>query len=72
MRLVGIILVILGALALGYGGFSYVTSEEVADGGTAEVVVEKRKTVWIPPTVGGIALVSGLIVLVTSSGGERD
>lgn len=69
MRIVGLVLVILGALALGYGGFTYVTTEEVTDAGVAEVV-EKRKTVWIPPVAGGIALVTGLIILVTTS--ERD
>jgi len=70
MRIVGLVLVILGALALGYGGFTYVTHEEVTDAGTAEGTVGKEKTVWIPPTAGGIALVTGLIVLVTT--GERD
>lgn len=69
MRIVGLVLVILGALALGYGGFTYVTHEEVTDAGAAEVV-EKKKTVWIPPVAGGIALVTGLIILVTT--GERD
>jgi len=56
MRIVGIVLVILGALALGYGGFSYVTREKVVDAGPVQVTAEREKTVWIPPVVGGIAL----------------
>ncbi len=71
MRIVGIILVVLGALILGYGGFSYATRETVAEAGPVEVTTEKQKTVWVPPVVGGIAVVTGLIML-TLSGGRRE
>ena len=67
MRLVGIILVVLGALGLGYQGFTYVTKEKVVDAGPIQVSRDKENTVWIPPVVGGIALVSGLILLATGS-----
>jgi len=70
VRIVGLILVILGALALGYGGFSYVTHEKVVEAGSVEVTTEKQKTVWIPPVAGGIAVVTGLIMLATS--GKQD
>ena len=67
MRILGIVLVVLGALALGYGGFSYVTREKVVDAGPVQVTANREKTVWIPPVVGGIAVVTGLILLVTGS-----
>ncbi len=70
MRLVGIILVILGVLGLGYGGFSYVTEEKIIDAGPIEVSADKQRTVWIPPVVGGIVLVSGLLLVV--GGTKRD
>lgn len=70
MRVIGIVLVILGALALGYGGFTYVTRENVVDAGPVQVTAEKQKTVWIPPVVGGIAVASGLVLLAT--GGRKD
>lgn len=70
MRMVGIILVVLGALGLGYQGFTYVTTEKVVDAGPVQVTRDKENTVWIPPVVGGIALVSGLILLAT--GGRKD
>ena len=68
MRILGIVLVVLGALALGYGGFTYVTRENVVDAGPVQVTADREKTVWIPPVVGGIAVVSGLILL---AGGTR-
>lgn len=71
MRIIGIVLVILGALALGYGGFTYVTREKVVDAGPVQVTADKEKTVWIPPIVGGIAVASGLILLA-SSGNRED
>lgn len=70
MRILGIVLVILGALALGYGGFTYVTREKVVDAGPVQVTADREKTVWIPPVVGGIAVVSGLLLIATS--GKRE
>lgn len=70
MRMLGIILVVLGALALGYGGFSYVTNETVVDAGPVEVNAERERTVMIPPIVGGISVVGGLLLLV--AGTKRD
>jgi hypothetical protein len=67
MRVVGIVLVILGALALGYGGFTYVTRQNLVDAGPVQITANREKTVWIPPVVGGIAVVTGLLLLATSS-----
>jgi len=69
MRIIAIVLVILGALALGYQGFTCVSHEDVMDAGSFPVTAEKR-TIWIPPVVGGIAVTSGLIILAANS--KRD
>lgn len=66
MRIVGIILVALGALGLGWQGFANATAERPDGGGETEV----RQTVWVPPVVSGIAVVSGLILL--ASYGRRE
>ncbi len=71
MRIGGIVLVILGALALGYGGFTYVTRDKVVDAGPVQVTADREKTVWIPPVVGGIAVVGGLLLIATS-GKQRE
>jgi len=67
MRVLAIILIVLGALALGYQGFTYVTQEKVAEVGPVKVNAERQKTVWIPPVVGGIALTAGLILFLAGN-----
>lgn len=65
MRTIGFLLVLLGALALGY---QEITLRQVgAENAGAHEVRENRKTVSIPPVVGGIAVVSGLLLLALSA-----
>lgn len=59
MRILGFVLILLGALALAYGGFSYVTRERVADVGPIQVSADREKTVWIPPLAGAAAIAVG-------------
>ena len=66
MRMLGLILIILGALALGYQGFTYVTRESIVDAGPVQITADREKTVWIPPVVGAVAVVGGLALLLTS------
>ncbi|MBA4189589.1 MAG: DUF3185 domain-containing protein [Planctomycetaceae bacterium] len=67
MRMIGLALVILGALALGYQGFTYVTREKVVDAGPIQVSADRERTVWIPPVVGGVAVVAGLVLLASGT-----
>ena len=67
MKTLAVVLIILGALAVVYQGFSYVTREKVVDVGPIEVTANKQKTVFLPPVVGGIVLVTGVALLLTSS-----
>lgn len=66
MRLAGIVLVVVGVLALAYGGFTYTTREKIVDIGPIEATAEKEETVPLPPLVGGAALVGGLVLLVVA------
>ena len=70
MRVVALALIIVGALALGYQGFTYVTREKVVDAGPVQVTADRERTVWIPPVVGGIAVATGLVLLAV--GGRKD
>jgi len=65
MKMMGVILIIVGALILGYQGFTYVTHEKVVDAGPVQVTAEKEKTVWIPPVIGGVAVVAGLVMALS-------
>jgi hypothetical protein len=65
--LTGIILILIGIVALAYQGITYTTREKVVDIGPIQMTAEKTKTLPLPPIVGGIALVGGIVLLVVGS-----
>jgi len=65
--LIGIILIVLGIVALAYQGITYTTREKVIDIGPIQVTADKTRTLPIAPIVGGIALVGGIVLLVTGN-----
>jgi hypothetical protein len=66
---VGILLVVLGGLALAYQGFTYTHQEKVLDLGPIHATREDQERVSIPPLLGGLALVGGIFLLV--AGGKK-
>ena len=64
MRVIGTLLVLLGLVAVIYGGFTYTKREKVLDVGPIEASVDKRHTVPLPPIAGGIALLAGVFLLM--------
>ena len=64
---VGILLIVLGGLALAYQGFSYTHQEKVLDLGPIHATREDHEWVSIPPVLGGLALVGGIVLLVAGS-----
>lgn len=60
----GILLIILGVIALGYQGISYTTQKKVLDVGPIHATKDEHKTIPIPPVVGAIALLGGVGLLV--------
>ena len=65
--LAGIVLIVLGVLALVYQGITYTTRENVFKLGPIEANKEERKTIPLPPVVGGSALVAGVALVVAGS-----
>jgi uncharacterized membrane protein len=65
----GILLIVLGGLALVYQGFTYTHQEKVLDLGPIHATAEKQEHVSIPPILGGLALVGGIALLVV--GGRK-
>ena len=59
-----IILIIVGIVAFAYQGITYTSSEKVIDLGPVQVTTEKTRTFPLPPIVGGIALVGGIVLLL--------
>jgi uncharacterized membrane protein YidH (DUF202 family) len=70
VRLLGLLLVVLGILAMVYGGFWYTKEEKAAEIGPLEVRVEKKERVNVPLWA-GVALVVVGAVLVLSAPRER-
>jgi hypothetical protein len=63
--IIGIILIAAGVIALGYQGFTYTTREKTVDLGPLQITSEKTHTLPIPPIVGALALIGGIVLLVT-------
>ena len=61
---VGILLIVLGGLALAYQGFNYTHRERVLDLGPIHATADEQEHVSIPPILGGLALVGGIALLV--------
>jgi hypothetical protein len=62
--IIAIILIALGIAAFAYQGITYTTREKVVDLGPIQVTAEKTKTLPLPPIVGAIAIVGGIVLLV--------
>ncbi len=69
MKIAGIVLIVLGALALAYGGITYTTREKVLDVGPIEATAEREKTIPLPPVLGAVALAGGIVLLI--AGGRK-
>jgi len=62
-RLLGLVLLALGILALAYGGFSYTKNTERASIGPFKIEVQDKQRVNIPLWAGlAVAIVGGILV----------
>lgn len=66
-RMTGLALIVAGALALLYGGFSYTKEETAAKLGPIELKLESKKNINIPVWAGVAAVVAGGLMLVGAS-----
>jgi hypothetical protein len=64
LLVVGLILLVLGAVALAVPTFTFFTTERVADVGFFKIDVSKPHTVVLNPIVGGIAVAAGLVLVL--------
>jgi len=61
----GIVLVIIGVIALAYQGVTYTTQKKVIDLGPIQATKDEHHTIPLPPIVGIVSLVGGIALLVT-------
>ena len=64
MKIAGIVLIVVGILALVYQEFSYTQTKQDAKIGSLEIQHQETHDVPIPPIVGGLCIVAGVVVLV--------
>ena len=67
-KLVGIVLIVAGALGLAYGSFSYTKDTHTAKIGPLQLSVKEKETINVPVWAGIAAIVAGGLVLL---GGTR-
>jgi len=63
ITMLGILLAVLGVLALVYQGFSYTRRERVLDLGPIHATADTQQHVSLPPIVGGLAIAAGAVLL---------
>jgi uncharacterized membrane protein len=67
VKIIGIALIVLGALGLAYGSFSYTKETHDVKVGPIELSVKDKETVNVPVWVGIGAMVIGGLLLVFGS-----
>jgi hypothetical protein len=65
--LAGLALLVLGVLSLAYQGITYTTHKKVVDIGPIQATKEEKQTIPLPPLLGGIALVGGVVLLMAGT-----
>jgi hypothetical protein len=65
MKPLGVILVVLGVFALIYQGFTYTTQKKVLDVGPIQATRQEHHSVSLPPILGALALIGGVVILVS-------
>jgi hypothetical protein len=71
MPLGGVVLIVLGALALVYQGITYTTRQTVVDIGPFHATADRQNTIPLPPILGAAAIAGGVGLLLVDSRSRR-
>ena len=66
-RIIGIVLIVAGALGLGYGSFSFTKDTHTASVGPLQLSVKEKETINVPVWAGIAAIVAGGLLLLSGS-----
>jgi hypothetical protein len=61
---IGILLIVLGALVFAYQGINYTREKKVLDVGSVHLTTETHERIPLPPILGGLAMVGGIVFVV--------
>lgn len=64
LTLIGIILIVLGAVGLIYGGINYTSNKNVVDLGAVQIQVDKKESIPLPPILGAAAVAVGVVLVI--------
>jgi uncharacterized membrane protein YidH (DUF202 family) len=67
VKLIGVLLIVFGIIALVLGGITYTKREKVLDIGPIKATAEHEKTIPLSPIVGIAALAGGIAMVVAGS-----
>ena len=67
LTIAGVMLVLLGVLALAYQGVNYTTRETIIDIGPLQATADRERTLPLPPVLGIVALVGGVVLLISGA-----
>ena len=63
-KVFGVVLIVLGLVALVYQGISYTSRETVIDIGPLHATADRQKTLPLPPVLGIAAVAGGVVLLI--------
>lgn len=66
-KVLGLILIVLGILSFAYEGISFTTRKKIVDLGPIHASKDEKHTLPIPPILGGLLLVGGVILVLSDS-----
>lgn len=66
-KIIGILLIVAGAVGLGYGSFSFTKETHKAEIGPVTLAVKEKETVNVPVWAGVAAIIAGGLMLVVGS-----
>lgn len=64
LLVIGLVLVVLGVVALAVPTFTFFTTERVADVGFFRIDVARPHTIVLNPVVGALALAAGVVLVL--------
>ena len=67
---IGIVLIVLGGLVLAYQGINYTRDRNVLDVGSVHITAKTEEHIPVPPILGGLAIVGGVVLLVMGAGNK--
>ena len=70
MKVTGIVLIVIGIIALVYGGITYTTHKKVIDMGPIQASKKETHDIPLPPILGVLAIVGGGALLLVGGKGR--